>query len=284
VPPVSRPQLLLYAVLTLAVVLLGARALRAGERPESPPPGAVVEGAQAAAGGMSADPASEAGAGQTPGTGARGPAEPGAIPAAGARAAAGSAAAGAGARPAGAAGAGAAPAPGAGAPDLLVHVAGAVRRPGVYRMAAGARVQDAVTSAGGARREADVHRLNLAAKVADGQQVLIPRRGQRTSAAAQASTSAAVPTAAGSATASGTTASAPPGAGSARAGAPSTPIDLNSATIEQLETLDGVGPAIAQKIVDWREANGGFRSVDDLAQVAGIGPKKLEAMRPRVGV
>jgi competence protein ComEA len=142
-------------------------------------------------------------------------------------------------------------------------------------MAAGARVQDAVTQAGGPRRGADVHRLNLAAKVADGQQVLIPRRGGRTPGAPPAGGSSPVPPA------------GPDTAAAASGGPPADPgalVDLNTATIAELETLDGVGPAIAQKIVDWREANGGFRTVDDLAQVSGIGPKKLEAMRPRVRV
>jgi competence protein ComEA len=143
----------------------------------------------------------------------------------------------------------------------LVHVAGAVRRPGVYRLAAGARVEDAVRRAGGARPGADVNAINLAAKVADGQQVVVPARAPR----APAGSSAA-------------------GASSATGTAPSTsaPISLNSATLEQLDTLDGVGPATAAKIVEWRTQHGGFRSVDDLAQVPGIGPKRMAALRERV--
>jgi competence protein ComEA len=267
VPAVSRHHLLLYAALTLVVAVLGARALRAdgGAGPE--PPSAVVEGAGPSG---TADGADAAGG---PDASADSPTPVGSSAAAGAASGTAEEATGA-TRAASATPAGAA----AGGPEVLVHVAGAVRRPGVYRMPAGARVQDAVTSAGGARTTADVHRLNLAAKVADGQQIVIPRRGQRTSSGqAPASPPARAPSTVGAADPSTT-----PGDGVA--GGSGERIDLNSATVAQLETLDGVGPAIAQKIVDWREANGGFRSVDDLAQVAGIGPKKLEAMRPRVGV
>lgn len=138
----------------------------------------------------------------------------------------------------------------------LVHVAGAVERPGVYRLREGERVQDAVRRAGGPRHGADLNAINLAAKVADGQQVVVPRRG-----------SAGAAVAADPATA-GTT--------------PQGPISLNSATAEQLDTLDGVGPATAQKILEYRRQHGGFRSVDDLGEVPGIGPKKLAALRTKV--
>jgi competence protein ComEA len=141
-----------------------------------------------------------------------------------------------------------------------VHVAGAVRNPGVYKLPAGARVQDAVRRAGGARSGADVNAINLAAKVADGQQVVVPRR---------AAGGAAVAAAGGTA---GAVAGTPGGA----------PVSLNSATAEQLDTLDGVGPATAQKIIQWRTQHGGFRSVADLGQVPGIGPKKLAALREQV--
>jgi len=133
----------------------------------------------------------------------------------------------------------------------VVHVAGAVRHPGVYELAAGARVQDAVRRAGGPRRGANVDAVNLAARVADGQQIVVP-----SAAPAVVATD--------------------PGA------APSAPISLGSATLEQLQTLDGVGPATAQKIVAYRTEHGGFRSVDDLANVPGIGPKKLAAIKPHV--
>jgi competence protein ComEA len=150
------------------------------------------------------------------------------------------------------------------AESALVHVAGAVRRPGVYRLRGGERVQDAVRRAGGVRHGADLNALNLAAKVADGQQVVVPRRA----AAGASPTAAAAPPAAGAATAAG--AAAQP------------PVSLNAATAEQLDTLDGVGPATAQKILDWRKQHGGFRSIDDLSEVPGIGPKKLAALRPKV--
>jgi len=140
---------------------------------------------------------------------------------------------------------------------VVVHVAGAVRKPGVYRIRATGRVRDAVREAGGAVPGGDANAVNLAAKVADGQQVVIPRR-----VAAPASTAAG---------AQATSAPAAPG-----------PISLSSATTEQLQELDGVGPATADKIVAWRTANGGFRSVDDLGQVPGIGAKRLATLRPLV--
>src|SRR4051812_8574929 len=144
----------------------------------------------------------------------------------------------------------------------VVHVAGAVRRPGVYRLPAGARVQDAVERAGGARSSGDVNAINLAAKVVDGQQVVVPSRAR------------------------GGAASAAPGAAAAGSGATGAvagpPISLNNATVEQLDTLDGVGPATAQKIIAWRTQHGGFRSVADLGQVPGIGPKKLAALKDKV--
>jgi competence protein ComEA len=142
-----------------------------------------------------------------------------------------------------------------------VHVAGAVRRPGVYRLPAGARVQDAVRRAGGARPGADVNAINLAAKVADGQQVVVPVRASRGAGGLTAGAAAAAAAAPGAATG---------------------PVSLNSATAEQLDTLDGVGPATARKIIEWRTQHGGFRSVADLAQVPGIGPKKLAALREQV--
>jgi competence protein ComEA len=151
------------------------------------------------------------------------------------------------------------------AQESVVHVAGAVRRPGVYRLPAGARVQEAVRRAGGARPGADVNAINLAAKVVDGQQVVVPKRAGTGGAAAPAGASPA-----------GTTGAA---AGAAQAGPP---ISLNSATAEQLDTLDGVGPATAQKIIAWRTQHGGFRSIADLGQVPGIGPKKLAAIKDRV--
>jgi competence protein ComEA len=141
----------------------------------------------------------------------------------------------------------------------LVHVAGAVRRPGVYRLRGGDRIKDAVTRAGGARPGADVNAINLAAKVADGQQVIVPRRGHATAGAGDGGVGEGVASAAAQA-----------------------PVSLNSATAAQLDTLDGVGPATAQKILDWRREHGGFSSIDDLGEVPGIGPKRLAAMRGKV--
>ncbi len=137
-----------------------------------------------------------------------------------------------------------------------VHVAGAVRQPGVYRLRVGARVRDAVRRAGGAAAGGDVNAINLAAKLVDGQQVVVPRQLAAAGGAA-----------------------GPPGAA---VGGAAGPVSLGTATVEQLDTLDGIGPAIAAKIVKWRTDHGGFRSVDDLAEVPGIGPKKLEALRAQV--
>ena len=135
----------------------------------------------------------------------------------------------------------------------LIHVAGAVRSPGVYRLREGERVQDAIRRAGGPRPGADLNAINLAAKVADGQQVVVPRRG------AAAAVGAAAP-----------------------GGPGQPPVSLNTATAEQLDTLDGVGPATASKILDWRRQHGGFRSIDDLGEIPGIGPKRLAALRGKV--
>ena len=138
----------------------------------------------------------------------------------------------------------------------VVHVAGAVRRPGVYTLKNGARVRDAVRRAGGVSSRGDANAINLAAKVADGAQVIVPLKASEAVAAAGPSGSAAA--------------------------TPSAPISLGNATAEQLDTLDGVGPATAEKIIQWRTEYGGFTSVDDLGEVPGIGPKKLEALRSQV--
>jgi competence protein ComEA len=150
---------------------------------------------------------------------------------------------------------------------LTVHVAGAVRRPGVYRLAAGARVDDALRSAGGARDRADLTAVNLAAKLEDGRQVVVPER-------------AAAPSAGGGAPASAPGAPAAPGG----AGAAAAPINLNTATLEQLDTLDGVGPGIAQRILDYREQHGAFSRVEELGEVPGIGAKRLATLTPLVTV
>ena len=155
----------------------------------------------------------------------------------------------------------------AGGGRVTVHVAGAVRRPGVYRLPAGARVDDALRSAGGPRDRADLTAVNLAAKLEDGRQVLVPER-------------AAVAAGGGGAGAAAVPGTAPGGAG----GPPGAPINLNTATLEQLDTLDGVGPGIAQRIVDYREQHGGFSRVEDLGEVPGIGAKRLATLTPLVTV
>ena len=175
----------------------------------------------------------------------------------------------AGGRPAGGTPARSAPAKGAsvrveasGNGTAVVQVAGAVRRPGVYRLRADRRVDDAVRQAGGPTARADLAGVNLAAKVSDGQQVIVP-------AAGAAGGAAAVPAA---------------GSGGAAAAAPGQKLNLNTAAAEQLDQLDGVGPATAQKIVAYRQAHGGFRSVTELDQVPGIGEKKLAGLKDRVRV
>jgi competence protein ComEA len=132
---------------------------------------------------------------------------------------------------------------------LVVDVAGDVRQPGLYRLPQGSRIQNAITQAGGPTRHADLDLVNLAAPLADGEQVLVPGRG-----------------AAGAATPSGTP-------------SPTSPLDLNSATAEQLDELPGIGPVTAQKIVDYRQAHGPFASIDDLASISGMGPAHIANLK-----
>jgi competence protein ComEA len=169
---------------------------------------------------------------------------------------------------------GSVPAPGTGPATSLpatppatvtVHVAGQVRSPGVYALPAGARVTDAVVAAGGAAAEADVDQLNLAARVADGDRIYVPRTGE----AAPSPVAGGGPAAPGSAPKGGTAAG---------------PIDLNTATAEQLDALPGIGPVLAQHILDWRTAHGGFRSVDQLRDVSGIGDATFADLAPLVTV
>ncbi len=126
-------------------------------------------------------------------------------------------------------------------------------RPGVYRLPAGARVTDAVERAGGASGGALLEAINLAARLADGQQVVVPKRGP-------AGTSPATGSAAGE----------------------EGPISLGTATVEQLDTIDGIGPVTAQDIVEFRDEHGGLSSIDQLDQVSGIGPATMESLRARL--
>jgi competence protein ComEA len=134
---------------------------------------------------------------------------------------------------------------------LVVDVAGDVRRPGLYKLPAGSRVDAAIAAAGGATAKAQVDAVNLAAPVADGEQVLVPGSG--------AGGAAAVSSPAGS--------------------SPSAPLDLNSATLEQLEALPGIGPVTAQKILDYRQAHGAFHSLAELEGVPGIGPAHIAQLK-----
>lgn len=154
--------------------------------------------------------------------------------------------------------------------ELVVYVCGAVRRPGVYHLAPGARVADLLAAAGGAGAKAQLQAVNLAAKLLDGQQVVVPVRG-----AANAGAVAVAGAASGGAAT---------GAAAAGTAVPAAPVNLNSATAEELDALPGVGPATAQKIIDYRTANGGFKSVDDLKNVSGIGDAKFATLQPLVTV
>ena len=137
--------------------------------------------------------------------------------------------------------------------DIVVDVSGAVLRPGVYRMPAGARVIDAMKRAGGAAPGAVVEAINRAARLTDGQQVVVPAK-----AAAE-----------------------PPARPRLRRGR-SGPISLGSATVEQLDTIDGIGPVTAQNIVEYRDQHGGLSSVEQLDEVSGIGPATMESLRSRL--
>jgi competence protein ComEA len=150
---------------------------------------------------------------------------------------------------------------GAGTPagEVVVHVAGAVRRPGLYRVRDGARVADAIRRAGGARGRAALDLVNLAAPVVDGQQILVPLRPPRGSALSAADAAAS--------------------GGSAGAAAP---VPLNTATLDDLDGLPGIGPVTAQKILDYRAQHGAFRSIDELDAVSGIGPARMEQLRDLV--
>jgi competence protein ComEA len=152
---------------------------------------------------------------------------------------------------------------------FVVDVVGAVHHAGVVSLPASARVIDAVNAAGGALPNADLDRINLAGHLVDGMRIAVPRRGVASDPAGPTSD---------------------PGGGGAGgpspggAPTPSTPLDLNSATETQLEALPGIGPSLAQAIVAEREREGGFKSVDDLRRVRGIGDVRFAQLRPLVTV
>lgn len=194
-PELSRLQLLVYAAIAVAVLLLGARWLRSS----APPPtavGGVRAQAESGADGDSQFAIEQGGGG------------------------------------------------------LVVHVAGSVRRPGVYRMPEGSRVTDAIERAGGVAPQGVADAINLAAPLADGQQVIVPEAP----AAGGAGTSAAL-------------------------GDADAPISLGMATIEELDTIEGIGPVTAADIVEFRDQHGGLGSIDELDAISGIGPATMEALR-----
>jgi competence protein ComEA len=135
---------------------------------------------------------------------------------------------------------------GEGTRDVVVHVAGDVRRPGVYRLPTGSRVTDAVRRAGGFAGGANQDAINLAARLSDGQQVVVPGPGTVASSAAGGDTG---------------------------------PVSLGSATVEQLDGIDGIGPVTAQKIIEFRDQHGGLSSINQLDEVDGIGPATMETLR-----
>jgi competence protein ComEA len=193
-PDLSRSQVFVYGAVAIALLLVGARAIRAEGSGAAAPPVAFDAGREG--GGISVE---------------------------------------------------------TGGSDLVVDVAGAVRRPGVYRLPSGARVIDAIERAGGPDDSAVLEAINRAARLTDGQQVMVPARG----AAGVVAGAAGLPSEAG-------------------------PIGLGSATIEQLDTIDGIGPVTAQKIVEFRDQHGGLASVDQLDEVSGIGPATMESLRARL--
>lgn len=248
--------LLLVAVLALVAVVWGVTQFSAAPRAE-----------QVASPSASAESVQAVGAQQSPGaqSATQSTAQPGANPSASAQGGA------------------------SGEATVRVHVAGAVNNPGVYTLPAQGRAVDAIAAASGAAVDADLDRVNLAGALSDGVQIYVPHRGE-TAAPAQiqpngGTANAGQANAANGASQGGTQpqpARTLTPADSAQKG--STPVNINTATAEELQTLPRIGPAMAQRIIAWREAHGGFRSVDELDAVPGIGPSTLENLRPLVTV
>ena len=249
--------LLLVAVLALVAVVWGVTQFSAAPRAEQiASPSATAESVQAV------------GAQQSPGT--QSTAQPGANPSESAQGSA------------------------SGEATVRVHVAGAVNNPGVYTLPAQGRTVDAIAAASGAAADADLDRVNLAGALSDGVQIYVPHRGETAAPAqiqpnggtANAGQGNAANGAAQNGASQGGTQPQPARtltpAGSAQKG--STPVNINTATAEELQSLPRIGPAMAQRIIAWREAHGGFRSVDELDAVPGIGPSMLENLRPLVTV
>ncbi len=143
--------------------------------------------------------------------------------------------------------------------DLIIHVCGAVLEPGVIKLKEGDRVVDALNLAGGAAEDASLDALNLAAKLSDGQRVYVPRQGEQVTQEMMSSTA---------------------GSGSEQASL----VSINSADATELESLPGVGPVLAQRIIEYRESEGGFSSAEQLRRVEGIGPKKFEQIKDKVTI
>ena len=253
--------LLLVAVLALVAVVWGVTQFSAAPRAE-----------QVASPSASAESVQAVGAPQSPGAqpGTQSTAQPGANPSKSAQGGASSEG------------------------TVRVHVAGAVNNPGVYTLPAQGRTVDAIAAASGAAADADLDRVNLAGALSDGVQIYVPHRGETAAPAqiqpnggtANAGQGNAANGAAQNGASQGGTQPQPARtltpAGSAQKG--STLVNINTATAEELQTLPRIGPAMAQRIIAWREAHGGFRSVDELDAVPGIGPSMLENLRPLVTV
>ncbi|MGI6722087.1 MAG: helix-hairpin-helix domain-containing protein [Anaerovoracaceae bacterium] len=159
---------------------------------------------------------------------------------------------------------------------IIVDISGQVRSPQVVELKSGARISDAIESAGGLTAKADISNINRAAKVKDGEKIYIPARGEKDTAAAGSSGTAVQPS--GETTADQSTSAQTSGPGAV------TKVNINSASSSELQTLNGVGPATAEKILLYRSQNGGFKSIEDLMNVNGIGEKTFEKLKPYITI